>query len=112
MLKEATAFYNQDYNLRESEVGVKRKDVKPREGHFPGNSYPRVTKKGLRGQRALQNTWLCIWSLTRPTQKIVKLLTLLKKVILALVQTVGRFYSRLLPQGREMGFNSEYNGDS
>ena len=49
MLKEATAFYNQDYNLRESEVGVKRKDVKPREGHFPGNSYPQSHKKRLDG---------------------------------------------------------------
>ena len=45
MLKEATAFYNQDYNLRESEVGVKRKDVKPREGHFPATATPESQKK-------------------------------------------------------------------
>ena len=93
-------------------LGWKGRMSNPGKGIFQATATPRVTKKGLMGQRALQNTWLCIWSLTRPTQKIVKLLTLLKKVILALVQTVGRFYSRLLPQGREMGFNSEYNGNS
>lgn len=61
---EATAFCNQDYNLRESEDGVKGRMSEPKEGHFPGNSYPRGTKKGFEGQRAVQNTWLCICSLT------------------------------------------------
>ena len=68
MLKEATAFCNQDYNLRESEDGSEKEGCQnPRKGIFQATATPEAQNKGLRGQRAVQNTWLWICSLTRPT---------------------------------------------